>query len=93
MPALFRENSGLRLIVLGLGIAIAVPAEARIHRSAAAVAQFKRAHPCPATHLPRGRCPGWIVDHVVALKRGGADLPCNMQWQTVIEAKEKDRWE
>jgi hypothetical protein len=30
---------------------------------------------------------------VIALKRGGADSPANMQWQTVVEAKAKDRWE
>jgi hypothetical protein len=34
-----------------------------------------------------------VVDHVVALKRGGADRPSNMQWQTTIEAKAKDRRE
>jgi len=30
---------------------------------------------------------------VIALKRGGADTPANMQWQTVAEAKAKDRVE
>jgi 2',3'-cyclic-nucleotide 2'-phosphodiesterase (5'-nucleotidase family) len=33
------------------------------------------------------------VDHIVALKHGGADEPENMQWQTVEEAKAKDRVE
>jgi len=28
---------------------------------------------------------------VIALKRGAADTPANMQWQTVDEAKAKDR--
>jgi len=32
-----------------------------------------------------------IVDHVTPLKRGGADSPSNMQWQTKEEAK--DKWE
>ena len=68
-------------------------AHGRIARSFTAKAAFKRAHPCPATHRPTGRCPGYIVDHVIALKRGGPDTPANMQWQTVKEAKEKDRWE
>jgi len=34
-----------------------------------------------------------VVDHIVPLKRGGADLPNNMQWQNVAEAKAKDRVE
>ena len=65
----------------------------RRHRSAAARAAFKRQHPCPATGQPRGACPGWIIDHVKALACGGDDDPSNMQWQTVDEAKAKDKWE
>jgi len=34
-----------------------------------------------------------VIDHVVALKRGGADAPSNMQWQTVQAAKAKDKIE
>jgi hypothetical protein len=56
-------------------------------------AQFMRMHPCPATGRHRGPCPGYVIDHIVALKRGGADRPGNMQWQTVQEAREKDRYE
>jgi hypothetical protein len=33
------------------------------------------------------------VDHVVPLKRGGADKPKNMQWQTAAAAKAKDKIE
>jgi len=40
-----------------------------------------------------GACPGYLVDHIKPLRRGGADEPGNMQWQTVEEAKAKDRWE
>ena len=65
----------------------------RIERSQAARAAFKRAHPCPATQQPKGPCPGYVIDHVIALKRGGPDTPANMQWQTVDEAKAKDRVE
>lgn len=68
-------------------------AHGRIERSQSARAAFKREHPCPATHLPTGPCPGYIIDHVIALKRGGPDTPTNMQWQTVEEAKAKDRIE
>jgi hypothetical protein len=34
-----------------------------------------------------------VVDHVVPLKRGGLDAPSNMQWQTIADAKAKDRIE
>ena len=54
---------------------------------------FQRGHPCPSTGRTSGACPGYVVDHVTALKRGGADRPSNMQWQTVQDAKAKDRVE
>jgi len=38
-------------------------------------------------------CHGYIIDHVIALKRGGPDSPAKMQWQTAEEAKAKDRVE
>jgi len=41
---------------------------------------------------PHGR-PGYVVDHIVPLKKGGCDCPSNMQWQTVQAAKAKDKWE
>lgn len=64
---------------------------ARITRSAKAVRDFRKANPCPATHELRGACPGHVVDHIVPLCAGGADAPANMQWQTVEDAKAKDR--
>jgi len=36
---------------------------------------------------------GYVVDHIVPLECGGADVPSNMQWQTVEEGKIKDRTE
>lgn len=65
----------------------------RIERSYAARAAFRRVHPCPATQKTTGPCPGYVIDHIVALKRGGADAPDNMQWQTREEARAKDLWE
>jgi hypothetical protein len=40
-----------------------------------------------------GPCPGYVVDHVKPLACGGIGAPENMQWQSVSEAKAKDRWE
>jgi len=63
-----------------------------IPRSIPARRAFQRANPCPSTGNRTGACPGYVVDHVIALKRG-ADDPSNMQWQTVADAKAKDRIE
>ncbi|MDR2880849.1 MAG: HNH endonuclease [Azoarcus sp.] len=65
----------------------------KILRSHDAKRAFKQLHPCPSTGKTKGSCPGYVIDHIVPLKRGGADMPCNMQWQTVREAKAKDKWE
>ena len=58
-----------------------------ITRSAAARHAFMR-----QTGYPRGR-PGYVVDHIKPLACGGADAPSNMEWQTIAEAKAKDRIE
>jgi hypothetical protein len=63
------------------------------HRSGPAKRQFKRRQPCPSTGRSTGRCPGYVIDHIKPLNRGGADTPDNMQWQTKEAAKAKDRWE
>lgn len=62
-------------------------------RSRAALAEFKREQPCPATGKARGACPGYVVDHVTPLACGGVDAPTNMQWQTKTDAAAKDRIE
>ena len=43
--------------------------------------------------MATGACPGYVIDHVKALKHGGADEPGNMQWQTTAAAKAKDKIE
>jgi len=57
------------------------------HRGDSARYQFMK-----QTGYAHGR-PGWVVDHIFALCKGGLDVPENMQWQTVAAAKKKDRVE
>lgn len=79
-----------RLVVFA-GCLLALPAVLDAQeRSAAQRAAFVRENPCPSTGERKGRCPGWVVDHVVPLCAGGADAPENMQWQTVQESRRKD---
>jgi len=72
---------------------VARDSHGHIARNPHAKEEFRQSHPCPATGKKYGACPGWVVDHVQALKRGGADAAYNMQWQTVAQAKAKDRIE
>jgi len=65
----------------------------RIQRSSSARSSFHRKNPCPSTGKTSGGCPGYVVDHRQALKRGGPDSPTNMQWQTKADAAAKDRIE
>jgi hypothetical protein len=79
-----------KLVVALLLMLLASGAMARSLRSTAQRSAFVHAHHCPSTGKARGRCPGYVVDHIVPLCAGGADRPHNMQWQSVVEAKAKD---
>jgi hypothetical protein len=81
---------GLLPLVCALVLTPGAPAEGRTARSAQAKAAFQRANPCPSTGRHRGRCPGYVIDHVEPLCAGGADRPENMRWQTVEEGRRKD---
>lgn len=91
----------LALILLLPLIATASEYESCIHRdpnghisrSAKAVREFRKQHPCPGTGKTSGACRGYVIDHIIPLKKCGADAPSNMQWQTTAEARAKDKWE
>lgn len=72
----------LRAILCLAAAFLAVPAEARTPRDQAQVRAFRNENPCPVTGRTRGACPGWHVDHIIALCAGGEDHPRNMQWIT-----------
>ncbi|MCL2829395.1 MAG: HNH endonuclease [Betaproteobacteria bacterium] len=76
---------------LVLFFAVSLPADAVQKRSAAAKAEFRRQHPCPATGQKKGKCPGFEIDHIVPLCAGGADRPQNMQWLSKAAHKEKGK--
>lgn len=82
----------LCIVVSLLAFILLVP-EAGAVRNSSARHAFQKSVPCPATGKAGRRCPGYVIDHIVPLACGGADSPSNMQWQTVAEAKAKDRWE
>lgn len=81
----------MRLFLLVAGL-LTIPASAA-DRSYKTRKAFMLENPCPATGETKGKCPGWIVDHIVPICAGGRDEPWNLQWQTVEDAKAKDRIE
>ena len=97
LGALNREadmNRVIIAIVAALAVALAAgDADAKPNRSRFQRAVFVKAHHCPSTGKARGACPGYVVDHIKPLCAGGSDHHSNMQWQTVADAKAKDRIE
>lgn len=68
-------------------------AEAATPRGQAATYQFRKSNACPSTGKFTGACPGWVMDHLKSLRCGGLDVPENLWWMTVKEAKVKDTQE
>ena len=84
----------MRMLAIGLASMFILAGNVdATERTRTQVNRFKAAHPCPVTHKARGPCPGYVVDHVVPLCAGGHDRPANMQWQSLADAKIKDRAE
>ena len=83
------------LISAALAVCAVMPvsATAKEQRSAAVKREFQLTHPWPVTGLTSGRCPGYVKDHIVPLACGGPDAVSNMQWQTIRDARAKDKWE
>ncbi|MFZ6748536.1 HNH endonuclease signature motif containing protein [Undibacterium sp. Ren11W] len=81
------------ILVICAGVSLSYSAQAKQVRSTAAKHEFQRTVPCPANNQARGKCPGYVIDHIDPLCNGGADASSNMQWQTIVDAKKKDIWE
>lgn len=82
------------LFIVALALLLApATGDARRNRSRAARTTFQRQHPCPSTDSGRGACPGYVIDHRVALCVGGEDRADNMRWMTFDASLAKDRWE
>ena len=62
-------------------------------RSPALRAELQRLEPCPATGEPRGPCPGFEVDHTIALclTGPGGDIISNLQWLSIEDHRRKTK--
>ena len=80
-------------IVLSFAAVMCLCAASLDSRSFRAEIFFRLANPCPSTGQTNGACTGYVIDRIIPVACGGAEEPANMQWQTLAEAKEKDRWE
>lgn len=60
---------------------LAPGAHHRIPRPDDARLAFMQQQPCPATGQFTTNCPGWRVEFIVPLERGGTNTPSNMKWE------------
>lgn len=65
----------LSLTVSNVGASCPMP-----NRSQRVIYEFRKQHPCPATGVTTGACPGWEVDHVIPLACCGKDELINLRW-------------
>jgi hypothetical protein len=86
------QTEWARLVALVAALLVAGPSIAA-ERSREVAAQFQHANPCPSTGKRFGACPGYVKDHINPLCNGGLDAVSSMQWQTIADARTKDRWE
>src|SRR5439155_22917630 len=63
-PASLTSHSSTRAAV-----GVTRDSHGRIKRSESARLAFEHHHPCPSTGKTSGACPGYVVDHIVPLKR------------------------
>ena len=68
----------LSFTMLAVCVALSATASAKEHRSASVKREFQLAHPCPATGLTNGACPGYVRDHNVPLACGAPDAVSNL---------------
>lgn len=73
-------------------------ADGSIRRRSDVLTAYKKLHPCPGTGRTTGACPGWALNHIVPLAKGGCDAVSNLAW-IPVEVKSCadphciDRWE
>lgn len=73
------------VVLLTLGLVTSV--SACDIRKSSTIRAFKK-----LTGYSQGR-PGYVVDHIIPLACNGPDSVDNMQWQTIADAKAKDKVE
>lgn len=86
----------LRALLLIIAAMLSAPADAQDYmakRDRNLIWKYRKLHPCPSTGKVYGACPGWQLDHRIALRCGGPDSIDNMQWLTVAEHRIKTKRE